>query len=215
MPLSMSEDLRDALVDAGEEFGVVLSRVATEGLRKAVASDWTPPKNPTRRRAQRGRTVVLNVRVDSDLLAQAGEAALRLSAEAGYRVTKSSIAISWMAEELGVDRGAGHKMQLVMPKALVDHFLEAERAGADLEQILDEGLKEVLSGNLKPAKPRRWGSADGPAVERARITVRIDDALRQQLHEQVPDLSKLLGYWASPGVMARAVLVYRLGEPAE
>lgn len=99
LPLTIDKDLRDALKAKAGEFGVTLGAVVADGYRQVLAGEWAPPK------VKRTSTekVVLNVRVDSVLQEQVNAQAARLTQEAGYRVTKSSIAIAWMAEELGVE----------------------------------------------------------------------------------------------------------------
>ncbi|MGP3738008.1 hypothetical protein ACTWJ9_33400 (plasmid) [Streptomyces sp. GDS52] len=99
LPLTIDRDLRDALKAKADEFGVTLSSVVEDGFRKVVAGEWLPPKL-ARSSASK---VVLNVRVDDSLRKQVDALKERLSREAGYRVTQSSAAIAWMAEDLGVD----------------------------------------------------------------------------------------------------------------
>ena len=98
MPLTISRSLRDQLKDKAEEFNVTLSKVVEDGFRKVLAGEWLPPKL-----APTSDKVVLNVRVDDSLRKEIDAIRARLTAEAGYRVTQSSIAIAWMAEDLGVD----------------------------------------------------------------------------------------------------------------
>lgn len=100
LPLTIDRDLRDRLKAKADEFGVTLGSVVADGFRKVVAGEWLPPKLA---RSSTANKVVLNVRVDDSLRKQVDALKDRLSAEAGYRVTQSSIAIAWMAEELGVD----------------------------------------------------------------------------------------------------------------
>jgi hypothetical protein len=99
LPLTMNKDWRDALKAKASELGVSLGAVVADGFNAVLAGEWTPPKV----KRTSGTKVVLNVRVDDALQEHVGKQATRLTKEAGYRVTKSSIAIAWMAEELGVD----------------------------------------------------------------------------------------------------------------
>ncbi len=98
MPLTIERALRDQLKAKAEEFNVTLSKVVEDGFRKVLAGEWLPPKL-----APTSDKVVLNVRVDDSLRKEIDAIKERLTAEAGYRVTQSSIAIAWMAEDLGVD----------------------------------------------------------------------------------------------------------------
>lgn len=100
LPLTIDRDLRDRLKAKADEFGVTLGSVVADGFRKVVAGQWLPPKLA---RSSTATKVVLNVRVDDALRKQVDAMKERLTAEAGYRVTQSSIAIAWMAEDLGVD----------------------------------------------------------------------------------------------------------------
>jgi antitoxin component of RelBE/YafQ-DinJ toxin-antitoxin module len=100
LPLTIDRDLRDALKAKADEFGVTLGAVVADGFRKVLAGEWLPPKLASTPTANK---VVLNVRVDDSLRKQIDEVKARLTDEAGYRVTQSSIAIAWLAEDLGVD----------------------------------------------------------------------------------------------------------------
>ena len=100
LPLTIDRDLRDQLKAKADEFGVTLGSVVADGFRKVVAGEWMPPRLA---RSSTANKVVLNVRVDDSLRKQVDAIKDRLSQEAGYRVTQSSIAIAWMAEELGAD----------------------------------------------------------------------------------------------------------------
>lgn len=100
LPLTIDRDLRDQLKAKADEFGVTLGSVVADGFRKVLAGEWVPPKLA---RSATVNKVVLNVRVDDSLRKRIDAQKERLSKNAGYRVTQSSIAIAWMAEDLGVD----------------------------------------------------------------------------------------------------------------
>lgn len=100
LALTIDRDLRDLLKAKADEFGVTLGSVVADGFRKVLAGEWMPPKLA---RSSTANKVVLNVRVDDSLRKQIDAEKDRLTADAGYRVTQSSIAIAWMAEDLGVD----------------------------------------------------------------------------------------------------------------
>ncbi|MEZ7005639.1 hypothetical protein [Streptomyces sp. AD55] len=100
LPLTIDRSLRDQLKSRADELGVTLGSVVADGFRKVLAGEWLPVKlapTPT------ANKVVLNVRVDNVLRKQIDARKAELSREAGYRVTQSSIAIAWLADELGVD----------------------------------------------------------------------------------------------------------------
>jgi hypothetical protein len=100
LPLTMDRSLRDALKARADELGVTLGSVVADGFRKVVAGEWLPPKLA---RSKSGDKVVLNVRVDDELRRQVDAMKGELTAQAGYRVTQSSIAIAWMEYDLDVD----------------------------------------------------------------------------------------------------------------
>lgn len=100
LALTIDRDLRDQLKAKADEFGVTLGSVVADGFRRVVAGEWLPLKLAPTSTANK---VVLNVRVDDGLRKQVDAIKDRLTQEAGYRVTQSSIAIAWMAEDLGVD----------------------------------------------------------------------------------------------------------------
>ena len=100
LPLTIDRALRDQLKAKADEFGVTLSSVVEDGFRKVLAGEWMPPKLA---RSATANKVVLNVRVDDSLRKQIDARKAELTAEAGYRVTQSLIAIAFMAEDLGVD----------------------------------------------------------------------------------------------------------------
>jgi hypothetical protein len=100
LALTIDKDLRDQLKAKADEFGVTLGSVVADGFRRVLDGEWLPPKLAPGATANK---VVLNVRVDDSLRKQIDARKLELSQQAGYRVTQSSIAIAWMAEDLGAD----------------------------------------------------------------------------------------------------------------
>ncbi|MGA5670110.1 hypothetical protein ACPCTG_32095 [Streptomyces pseudogriseolus] len=100
LALTIDRDLRDQLKAKADEFGVTLGSVVADGFRRVVAGEWLPPKLA---RSSTANKTVLNVRVNDGLRKQIDARREELSREVGYRVTQSSIAIAWMAEDLGVD----------------------------------------------------------------------------------------------------------------
>lgn len=100
LPLTVDRELRDQLKAKADEFGVTLGSVVADGFRRVLAGEPLPPRlapGPT------ANKVVLNVRVDDSLRKQIDARKAELTKEAGYRVTQSSIAIAWMAYDLGVE----------------------------------------------------------------------------------------------------------------
>lgn len=103
MPLTMDRSVRDQLKAKADEFGVTLGSLVQDGFAKVLAGEWLPPRLAP---VKSGQRVVLNVRVDDALRRQVDAVVDGLIEQAGHRVSVSSIAIAWMAEELGVDVAA-------------------------------------------------------------------------------------------------------------
>jgi hypothetical protein len=100
---SMSAALKAALEKASDELASPLPALAEQAYRAVLETDWRPPRIG---RTPRERKAVLNFKVDAALRSRVREALVRLTEEAGYRVTESSVVVSWMCEELGVDRAS-------------------------------------------------------------------------------------------------------------
>lgn len=100
LTLTLDKPLKEQLVAKAADFDVTLSSVAEDGLRKVLAGEWMPPKLVRKKSVVRS---VLNLRIDDSLRQQIEARQKELSEQAGYRVTQSSIAVAWMAEELGVE----------------------------------------------------------------------------------------------------------------
>ncbi|MFE9812378.1 hypothetical protein [Streptomyces sp. NPDC005548] len=100
LPLTIDRTLREQLKEKADDLGVLLGAVVTDGFQKVLDGSWTPPQLA---RATAPDKVVLNLRVNKDLMDQVQAQTARLSQKHGYRITKSSIAIAWLAEDLGVD----------------------------------------------------------------------------------------------------------------
>lgn len=211
-PLSISIDaqLKAALMDASEEFGVPIRQLAEEAYQKVLSGEWLPPKAGQRKGYVKA---VLNVTVDADLRARLREELPRLSEQEGRRISEGNIVVAWACSELGVDTGTGLVMGLTLPRPLRDHFVAARDAGADLAGIVDEGIRRMLSGSWRPVFPGRaaYGTLTGP--QQGTLKVRVDDRLRAALHEMAPRLSDEAGVPVFPGTIVRAILTDRLGVP--
>lgn len=216
LTLTMSTELKEAIVDAADDFSVVLSAIAADGFRAVIAGEWRPAKTP---RTRGGTKTVLNVTIDEELSQQVQELLDGgLSQEAGYRITRSSIAIGYIAEELGVDRPAGSgSMNLVVVRELRDHLVaSAEAEGVSLQEVLEDGIGQVLTAGWLPPKPVRAARGTGDEdVVRSKLTIPVNEDLREQLHDIAPRLSEELGYKLFPGTIARSILTARFGEPPQ
>jgi hypothetical protein len=105
LPITLDEDLREALKREAEAKDVTLSSLVNDGFRAVVAGTWVPPKPVRARRgaAYATRRVVLNVRADDVARADLRDMLPELSAALGFRVTEGHVALAWMREELGLD----------------------------------------------------------------------------------------------------------------
>jgi hypothetical protein len=212
---TVPEQLKLALQEASKEFGWPLPAVAEAGYRAVLETPWRPPAIGRRKTPNSGKRTTINFEISAELRQRVQQRLDGLTQECGYRVSESSIAVSWMCEELGVDQGLGSAMTLVLPKSLADHFQAARASGASLEDVVHGRVGELLAGTWTLPAPSRApkGSADG--VERGKLSVRVDNDTREALHEMAPELSKELGVRVYPGTIVRAILKDRLGEPAE
>jgi predicted HicB family RNase H-like nuclease len=226
LSLTVDESLKQALVAAAAEFDVVLDGLVEEAYRKVRDGEWIPPERVKSRKGQAGPKKVLQVRVDGALREEVQGMLAELTEQAGYRVLESSIAISYMCEELGVERpGAVATDRLItrIPKQLLEHFNQrASEEGVTLQQVLDAGIRALLDGTwtverhpyfTEPKRgphERSWSEAD-----RAKLSVPVNKDLLAGLRDKTQKLSQDLGYAVYPGSVARAILTDRLGEPAE
>lgn len=210
LTLSTNTTIKSALNAAAEEFGVVLSHLATEGFEQVRDGLWIPAKVG---RSQGGARTVVNVTIDDAVRREVRAMLPRLSQEAGYRITEGSIALSWLCEELGVDRGTGAMFPLVLPKPLRDHFMAAVESGVSLEEVVQGRVAELESGAWVMPRPVRRPKGTQADVEVAKMPLRLDDRVRDALEELAPRLAAEFGVQVFPGTVVRAILTDRLGEP--
>ncbi|WP_330328145.1 hypothetical protein [Streptomyces pseudovenezuelae] len=103
IPLTIRQSLRNALEAAAQERVRTLSAVVAQGHQEVVAGTWKPPRPAGRALMAPGDSrVVLNVTVDDRLRKELRARLAPLSAELGYKVTESGIAIGYLREKLGV-----------------------------------------------------------------------------------------------------------------
>ncbi|MFK0288265.1 hypothetical protein ACIQVL_48510 [Streptomyces sp. NPDC090499] len=210
---TVPEQLKLALQEASKEFGWPLPAVAEAGYRAVLETGWRPPSIGRRATPNRGKRTTINFDISADLRHRVQQQLPRLTEEAGYRISESSIAVSWMCEELGVDQGLGSAMTLVLPKPLADHFQAARDAGTDLEGVVVERVGQLIGGEWMLPRPSRAPKGSLEDVALAKLSVRVDHETRDALHEMAPALSERLGVRVYPGTIVRAILTDRLGEP--
>ncbi|MFF9287475.1 hypothetical protein [Streptomyces griseosporeus] len=222
----MSPDLKAALVAASQEFGWPLDALAEEAYRKVRDGEWLPPKTG---RGEGGARAVLPVQVDREVHDQVHGMLPELTSKAGYRVSHAGIVVSYMCEELGIERpntAKAESLEMRFPKALVAHWKrQAAAEGVELEQVVADGIHRLLDGEWTPQRHPYF--ADRASVagssraggwsesERQRFWLPVDRELLADLRAKTEELSGQLGYLVYPGAVVRAILTDRLGEPAE
>lgn len=240
LTITLSKTLKEALDAAAEEFGVVFSGLAEEAYRAVRDEGWVPPKMV--RSGPSGGLTVLNVKVDDELRQPVKADLPRLSEEHGYRITEGGLVLSYICDQLGIERpntGGRESLDMRFPKSLVQHWeRRAAELGVTLQQVVEERIPAVVDGSWTPkpntymadAKSRKrapdekrpgytvWVSASGgrwSEDERQRLWLPIDKGLLQELRAKTDDLTQQLGFLVYPGTVVRAILTDRLGEPAE
>ncbi|MFR9794196.1 hypothetical protein ACL07V_37175 [Streptomyces sp. MB22_4] len=223
LPVYMNRALKDALLEAGKEFGWALDSLAEEAYQKVRDGEWMPPKGG---RGEGGTRAVLSVQVDQALFGQVDAMLPELTKKAGYRVSHAGIVQAYLCDELGVERPGtkGASPEMRFPKSLVQHWKQAAAAeGVTLEAVAEEGIRALLQGEtpVPGRNPYLSGEKRGPRTrswsesERQRLWLPLDKDLLTDLRAVAADLSKKNGYLVHPGAIIRAILTDRLGEPAE
>lgn len=235
LSLTTTKDFKAALKKAGADFGVRLESVVEDGFRAVLAKRWTPPRPLVKRvrtahereLKDKARTV-LQLQVDAELRSRVEKVAPSLSKELGYRVTVSGIALPWLAEELGVDFPTGDDvdtLKLMVRRTLREHVLKVTDArGVTVEQVLADGVRDMLEGRWEPRltgwnviadRPREGGIWVAPAepVQKAKLWVRLDHDLLEGLRERAEEMNEDAGVPVYPGTLAIQLLKDRLGDP--
>lgn len=239
LPVSMSEDLRNTLTAVAAEFGAVFAGMAEDAFRKVLEDGWIPPETPRGAAGTRGTKKNLNLKVDDSLRQQVRDMLPELSREAGYKISEANIVLSYICDELGVERAGAvslERLETRVQRPLLEHFhVQAGAAGLAFQEIVEDGIRELLVGAWTPerhpyladvaSRPRAvqdrkmWVSASGREWSdsglRARLSVPLDPELLASLRAKTDELSKELGFLVYPGSVVRQILTRRLGEPAE
>lgn len=214
LPLSVDESLKFKIRAEALKMHVSLSVVVAEGYQAVLDGEWMPPQvRRSRSRETEYVKSVLNVRLSNDLREQVRAMLPELTQTAGYRVTESSIAVSWMLEEFGLERpGDGTVgMAVMVPADVRDVWLgRAEARGLSLQGIAEDGIRALMDGSWMLPRPAR--SAGAPRVK---LTVRVGDELHARLTELASGFSSSYGLKVYPGTIVRAILTRALGDPAE
>lgn len=220
LSLTMTRELKAELEQAASRMDVVLDTLAEEGMRAALETGWLPPRTVVNKAPSSKTVLQLDVSRELRERVQARIDTGELKERAGYRVTQSSIAISWMADQLGVRRpGEGTQPMLLqfVPRALVAHWESvAASRGVTLESVLEDGIRALRDGSWEFPRPVRAAKGAGvhvPGGDVRNLVVRVDTELLEFLDEQAPVLAKKHDRKVFPGTIALAILKDRLGEP--
>ena len=234
LTVTTNEEVKKALLAAGREFSVVFSGLAEEAYRAVRDGQWVPPKPVKAARGTVGGKAVLNVRIDEQLRQDVREMLPALVQETGYPITEGHIVLSYICEELGIERpGAGDAewLRMVMPAPLVDHFKEQVKAEkTTFQKVLADGLTDLADGvEVLPismwvteaaGRPRDGGqwipiNVKNPlsAIERARLDLKLNADLMDRIRHRAGIESSRHQILVHPGMVGRAILTSRLGEP--
>lgn len=242
LALTTNVGLRDALVAAAAEFCESLSSVADDGFRALLEGSWTPPEvvvdrtrdARARKKAPASARTVLNVRVQDDLRASVQDLLPDLSETLGYRVSLSSVTLSWLADELGVERPNtldGETVRTLLSRPVLEHMTQVVQArGVTFQDVVEGGIRSLLDGTWRPEVPywvivenRPRGEAGKwevdpdyvaqDPVERAMLSVRVDRELLAALRERAEQETNRHGYPFHAGMITGQILKDRLGLP--
>lgn len=238
LSLTITKALREALKGAEAEFAVPLAALTEEGFRAAM-SGWLPPqalkrksRTAQQKAAKASERAVLQLKVDEALRNEVQRQLPALSKRAGYPVTLSSIALGWIADQLGVDRPSTDthdRLQLVVRREFLNHVLAvADERGVTLERVVDEGVRDLLAGSWTPQltgwnvvseRPRStggtWTLAAAEPVDRTKVVVALREDLLEGLRVRAEEMNEEAVVPVHPGTIVIALLKDRLGEPAE
>jgi hypothetical protein len=192
--------------------------ILREPVRKFLAGEFTPPETPSRPPGKGYSKTTLSVTFPETLREEVRAVLPDRSKQAGYRITESSIALSWLLSELGVSRpGEGtEKLELQLPRPLRDHLVQAAAAqGVEPGAVVEAGFRDLVSGAWSMPKPERapYGSQSG--LKHGKLPLWVDAGLLAEVSELAPRLADEFGVKVGPTTIAIAVLKNRLGEPAE
>lgn len=216
LSLTTTKSVRDQLRQAEKDFEQVLDSLADKAYRLVLDGTWMPPEMKKPRRHHAGEeTAVFQLKVDSALWDRVQQELPRLTEAAGYKVTHSSIILSYLCDELGVYRGVGRSVPLVLPVELRDHFVAAREAGADLDALVNERVRELAAGSWSMPRPSKAQKGTWASEKQAKIYILLDPDVQDAVQVLAPELSEQHGLYITPGTIVRAALTDRLGEPTE
>lgn len=224
LSLTVSTELAQALRSAADEFELVLDGLAEEAYRLVLDGAWLPEEMG---RGKGGPRATVQLQVDKQLRQQVQAIMPQLKERAGYRITESNIVISYICEELGIERSNTAKadsLEMRFPKSLVQHWEQAAAAqGLTLRAVAMDGVRDLVQGKASVPNRNPYFTKEkrGPRVrawaesDRQRLWLPMDKGLLTDLREVAEALTEVNGYLVHPGSIIRAILTDRLGEPAE
>lgn len=223
LALWMSKDMKEALVAAARKAGGNLTDDVDRGFRLFMAGKFTPRPPVRSRRGANVEKTNLNVRPSGAFREQVEELLEAKSAELGWKVTVSRVAVSYLLElydireeEFTVKSGDGIVFRMLVPPALRSHLrtVEADSPDVSLDRLAEDGFRAALAGEFLPPKVSRAPGAEEDEGDR-RLNVWVDAALYEELRKALPVLSAKAGYQVSASSVAMEWMKRQLGEPAE
>jgi hypothetical protein len=237
MSLFMPKDLKDALMAAAEEAREMAARGeipagdpagnltddVDRGFRLFLSGKFTPTPPVRSKRGSNIPKTNLNVRPSGALRDEAAELAEAKSAELGWKLSVSRVAIAYLLHRYGIDEeeftvrsGTGQNVLVLMPERLRTFFRqkEADLPDVSLDALAEQAMRAALAGEWTQPKVARGASA-GAEKRDARLNVWIDQALYEELRTQLPVMSAQAGYQVSAAGIVTEWLKQNLGQPAE
>lgn len=215
MSLFMNKDLKDAIVAAAAESADGnLTDDVDRAFRLFMAGEFTPTPPVRSRRGSNLAKTNLNVRPSGTFKDEAEELAEAKSAELGWKVSASRVAISYLLEKYGireedftVPAGGSVNVAVWMPGYLRSHFREVEagREDVSLNRLAEDGFRAVLAGE--------WIPPNAPPSRDARLNVRVETAVHEELRKRLPVVTAQAGYPVSMTSVVTEWLKKQLGEP--
>ena len=219
VPLTLDRALKAALVKAAKDTDTVFSACAEEGVKAFLAGEFTPPRTPARSGAGYSKTT-LTITLPDALREEVRRVSPGRSEEAGYRITESSVALSWLLSELGVRRPGEDTQPFMLqqiPQAWYAHWqAAAAEQGVSLDSVLADGIRALRDGVWvmpRPVRPAKGSGVQQSGQGHKKLTVQIETGLLEFLDVQAPALAREYGVKVFPGTVGMAILKDRLGLP--
>ncbi|MFF9003703.1 hypothetical protein ACF1GW_39060 [Streptomyces achromogenes] len=228
LALSVTVRLKEAVMAAAAEYDVPFPPhgLAEEAYQRVLAGEWEPPRPARMPKGMGGGQAVINVMIKSGLRQQLRELLPELSDRLGFKVTESNIIVSYICEELGIERpstGSVDSLTTRFRKSQIRHWEEqAAGRGLSLQQVVESRMPALLDGSWIPERSSYMTAEKrGPRTkawsedERQRLYLPLKKELLAGLRAKADELTESTGHLVYPGSVVRAILTDELGEPAE